>query len=74
MFADEHEFFAWRRAHHVSIGNDIWIGHGAIVLAGRSIGDGAVIAAGAVVTKDVPAGVIVAGNPAKVLRPIERQA
>src|ERR1044071_4264710 len=46
---DEHEFFAWRRAHHVTIGNDVWIGHGAIVLAGRSIGDGAVIAGGAVV-------------------------
>jgi len=43
---DEPEFFAWRRAHHVTIGNDVWIGHGAILLAGRSIGNGAVIAAG----------------------------
>ena len=65
---DEHEFFAWRRAHHVSIGNDVWIGHGAIVLAGRSIGDGAVIAAGAVVTKDVPPYAIVGGNPARPIR------
>jgi phosphonate metabolism protein (transferase hexapeptide repeat family) len=65
---DEHEFFAWRRAHHVSIGNDVWIGHGAIVLAGRSIGDGAVIAGGAVVTKDVPPYTIVGGNPARPIR------
>jgi len=65
---DEHEFFAWRRAHHVTIGHDVWIGHGAIVLAGRSIGDGAVIAAGAVVTKDVAPYGIVGGNPARPIR------
>lgn len=65
---DEAEFFAWRRSHHVGIGNDVWIGHGAIVLPGRSIGDGAVIAAGAIVTKDVAAYAIVGGNPARVIR------
>jgi phosphonate metabolism protein (transferase hexapeptide repeat family) len=65
---DEAEFFAWRRGHHVTIGNDVWIGHGAVVLAGRSIGDGAVIAAGAVVTKDVAAYTIVGGNPARTIR------
>jgi len=65
---DEQDFFAWRRAHHVTIGHDVWIGHGAIVLPGRRIGDGAVIAAGAVVTKDVPAYAIVAGNPARIMR------
>ncbi|HKA70174.1 MAG TPA: DapH/DapD/GlmU-related protein [Xanthobacteraceae bacterium] len=65
---DEQDFFAWRRAHHVTIGHDVWIGHGAIVLSGRRIGDGAVIAAGAVVTKDVPAYAIVAGNPARIMR------
>jgi carbonic anhydrase/acetyltransferase-like protein (isoleucine patch superfamily) len=47
----------------------VWIGHGAIVLPGRSIGDGAVVAAGAVVTKDVPPYAIVGGNPARVIRP-----
>jgi phosphonate metabolism protein (transferase hexapeptide repeat family) len=67
--ADERDFFAWRRAHHVTIGHDVWIGHGAIVLPGRHIGDGAVIAAGAVVTKDVPAYAIVGGNPARFIRP-----
>jgi phosphonate metabolism protein (transferase hexapeptide repeat family) len=59
---DEQEFFAWRLAHRVVIGNDVWIGHGAIILPGRAIGDGAVVAAGAVVTKDVAAYAIVAGN------------
>lgn len=65
---DETEFFAWRRAHHVTIGNDVWIGHGAIVLPGRNVGDGAVIGAGAVVTKDIPAYAVAVGNPARVLR------
>jgi phosphonate metabolism protein (transferase hexapeptide repeat family) len=66
--ADEPEFFAWRRSHPVAIGHDVWIGHGAIVLPGRSIGIGAVIAAGSIVTKDVPDYAIVAGNPARVVR------
>ena len=66
---DDSDFFAWRRSHSVKIGNDVWIGHGAIVLPGRSIGDGAVVAAGAVVTKDVAPYAIVAGNPARLVRP-----
>jgi phosphonate metabolism protein (transferase hexapeptide repeat family) len=68
--ADEAEFFAWRKSHRVHIAHDVWIGHGAIVLPGRSIGTGAVVAAGAIVTKDVPAYTIVGGNPA---RPIKRR-
>jgi phosphonate metabolism protein (transferase hexapeptide repeat family) len=66
--ADDAEFFDWRRLHHVTIGHDVWIGHGAIVLPGRNIGNGAVIAAGAIVTKDVGPYTIVAGNPARVIR------
>lgn len=50
------------------------IGSGATILAGIEIGEGAIVGAGSVVTKDVAAGMIVAGNPAKVLRPIEKQA
>ncbi len=50
------------------IGNDVWIGHGAVVLEGRRIGDGAIVAASAVVTRDVPPYAIVAGVPAKVIR------
>ncbi|MFG1401339.1 LbetaH domain-containing protein [Xanthobacter sediminis] len=66
--ADEEEFFAWRRAQRLTIGHDVWIGHGAIVLAGRGIGTGAVVAAGAVVSKDVPAYAIVAGVPARIVK------
>lgn len=52
----------------VTIGNHVWIGTRAIIMKGVTIGDGAVIAAGAIVTKDVPANAIVAGVPAKVIR------
>lgn len=51
-----------------TIGNDVWIGAGAFVLFGVNIGDGAVIGAGAVVTKDVPPYAIVAGSPARVVK------
>ena len=53
---------------HNKIGNDVWIGARALILDGVSIGDGAIIAAGAVVTKDVPPYAIVGGVPAKVIR------
>lgn len=59
------------QAKAISIGHSVWIGGGAIVLPGVSIGDGAVIAAGAVVTKAVPAFVMVAGNPAKVIKTLD---
>tara|TARA_R110002049_G_scaffold72490_7_gene187564 strand:- start:150834 stop:151367 length:534 start_codon:yes stop_codon:yes gene_type:complete len=52
----------------VTIGNDVWIGGKAIICPGVTIGDGSVIGAGSVVTKDVPPDVVVAGNPAKVIR------
>jgi acetyltransferase-like isoleucine patch superfamily enzyme len=50
------------------IGRDVWIGANAVILGGVAIGDGAVVAAGAVVTKDVEAGVVVAGVPAREIR------
>lgn len=50
------------------IGNDVWIGHGAIIKQGVSIGNGAVIGMGSIVTKDVPDYAIFAGNPAKLIK------
>ena len=50
------------------IGKDVWVGYGAIILNGIEIGDGAIIAAGSVVTRDVAPYSIVAGNPARVLK------
>ncbi|MGF7177843.1 sugar O-acetyltransferase [Azospirillum doebereinerae] len=55
----------------VRIGNNVWIGGGAIILPGVTIGDDAIVGAGSVVTRDVPAGSIVVGNPA---RPVPRRA
>ncbi len=52
----------------VRIGDNVWIGAGAMIMPGVTIGENAVIAGGAVVTKDVPAGAVVGGNPAKVIR------
>ena len=52
----------------IKVGDDVWIGQNAIILSGVNIGQGAVIAAGAVVTKDVPPYAIVAGVPAKIIR------
>ena len=52
----------------VVIGNNVWIGDKATILPGVTIGDGAVIAANAVVTKDVPPYSVVGGNPAKVIK------
>jgi acetyltransferase-like isoleucine patch superfamily enzyme len=55
----------------VTIGDNVWLGRGAIVLPGSTIGDHAVVAAGAVVRGGVPASVLVAGNPAKVVRELQ---
>jgi maltose O-acetyltransferase len=59
-------------AKPVTIGDDVWIGGGAIICPGVTVGNRVVIGAGAVVTRDVPDDVFVAGNPARVVKPIER--
>ena len=61
-------FRARRREKRVTIGNDVWIGHGAVVMPGVAIGDGAVVGANAVVTRDVAPYTIVAGVPARPLK------
>jgi phosphonate metabolism protein (transferase hexapeptide repeat family) len=68
MGPDDAAFFDWRRSFRCVMGNDVWIGHGAIVLPGVKLGNGAAVGAGTVVTKDVPAFAIVVGNPGRVLR------
>ena len=54
----------------IRIGNNVWIGAGAVVLPGVTIGDNTVIGAGSVVTRDIPAGVVAVGNPCRVMREI----
>ncbi len=64
----DEDFFAHRKSRRATIGHDTWIGAGAMIKPEVTLGDGAVVAAGAVVTKDVDPYSIVAGTPAKVLR------
>lgn len=52
----------------VTIGSDVWVGGGAVILPGVSIGNRSVIGAGSVVTRDIPSGVVAAGNPCRVFR------
>lgn len=59
---------AWDNKGDIVVGNDVWIGYEAIIMAGVTIGDGAVIGARAVVTKDVPPYTIVGGSPARPIR------
>ena len=54
----------------VTIGNDVWLCANVVVCGGVTIGDGCVIGAGSVVTRDIPAGMLAAGNPCRVIRPI----
>ena len=66
---DDQGFFDWRKEKITTIGHDTWIGHGAIVMPGVNIGNGAVVGSGSVVTKDVAPYTVVAGVPAKVIKP-----
>lgn len=60
----------WEAAKPIAIGDNVWLGGGAIVLPGVSIGDNTVVGAGAVVTRDLPANVVAVGNPARAVRTI----
>ena len=68
VFGGAEEKYRSFEEEHIEIGNDVWIAAGAHILRGVKIGDGAVIAANSVVTKDVPPYAIVAGVPAKILK------
>jgi acetyltransferase-like isoleucine patch superfamily enzyme len=70
MDNDGHELDGTRRCQPVTIGDRVWIGQGATILAGVNIGDGAVVAARAVVTHDIPAGRLARGLPAKDYRAV----
>jgi len=58
----------WEMAKPIRIGHGVWIGGGAIVLAGVTIGDGCVVGAGSVVTHDLPPGSVAVGSPARIIR------
>ena len=60
----------WESAEPITIADNVWLGGGAIVCPGVTIGQDTVVGAGAVVTRDLPAGVVAVGNPARVLREI----
>lgn len=65
---DDHDFFEWRKSHRCVIGHDTWIGTRGLIMAGVKVGIGAVIGAGAVVTKDVGDYEVAVGVPAKVIK------
>lgn len=65
---DDKKFFQGRRNNNCKIGNDVWIGHNAVIMGGVKVGDGAVIGSSSVVTKDIPPYAIAVGNPAKVIK------
>lgn len=65
---DYHSIDGRETTKPVEIGDNVWIGSRSTILKGVKIGNGAVVAANSVVTKDVPAGALVAGNPAKVIK------
>jgi maltose O-acetyltransferase len=58
----------WEAAQPITIGDNVWLGGGVIVLPGVTIGDNTVVGAGSVVTRDLPADVVAVGNPARVVR------
>ena len=59
---------AYRTTANTTIGNDVWVGYGAMIMNGAKVGDGAIIASGSVVFSDVPPFAVVAGNPGHVIR------
>lgn len=69
--SDRKEFSKYEEDRPVSIGNDVWIGMGSLILKGSSIGDNTIIGAGSIVAGRIPPNVIAAGVPARVLRSLD---
>lgn len=65
---DAHQINGTINHSPITIGNHVWIGSNTIILKGVKIGDGAIIAAGSIVTKNVPPNALVSGNPAKIIK------
>jgi maltose O-acetyltransferase len=61
----------WEAARPITIGDNVWLGGGVIVLPGVSIGENTVVGAGAVVSRDLPANVVAVGNPARIIRRLD---
>jgi maltose O-acetyltransferase len=61
----------WEAAQPITIGDNVWLGGGTIVLPGVTIGENTVVGAGSVVTRDLPANVVAVGNPARVIRSLD---
>lgn len=62
----------WEAAQPITIGDNVWLGGGVVVLPGVTVGADTVVGAGAVVTRDLPAGVVAVGNPARVVKDVPR--
>jgi maltose O-acetyltransferase len=62
----------WEAAEPIAIGDNVWLGGGVLVLPGVSIGEDTVVGAGAVVTRDLPGRVVAVGNPARIIRTVDR--
>ncbi|MGY1731662.1 sugar O-acetyltransferase [Geodermatophilus sp. SYSU D01045] len=62
----------WEAARPITVGDNVWLGGGVVVLPGVTIGADTVVGAGSVVTRDLPAGVVAVGNPARVVRELDR--
>jgi len=67
----QHRIYAPGNHSAIVLGNNVWVGDSALICKGVTIGDNSIVGAWSVVTKDVPANVVVAGNPAKVIRELD---